>query len=134
MSRPPASWWIPPPDETVTCILDEVAVAEAQRRYGIGSHLVAMAAKLMLADGFQRDDPMPLTGENSALRSRKVYGLASHPTEAFPSHFLHAKPRSSLPFPINEQRPEFGVVRRAQKAVSDCRLRILRAQLPADPV
>lgn len=76
--------------EAVTCNLDEVAVAEAQRRNGIGSHLVSMAAKLMLSRGFQEMDAVALTGEDGALREQWLARLGFNPYEGLPGHFLHA--------------------------------------------
>jgi ribosomal protein S18 acetylase RimI-like enzyme len=77
--------------EAVTCTLDEVAVAEAQRRNGIGSHLVSMAAKLMLSRGFQEMDAVALTGGDRALRERWLARLGFNPYEGLPGHFLRAK-------------------------------------------
>jgi ribosomal protein S18 acetylase RimI-like enzyme len=76
--------------EAVTCNLDEVAVAEAQRRNGVGSHLVSMAAKLMLSHGFQEMDAVALTGEDRALREQWLARLGFNPYVGLPGHFLHA--------------------------------------------
>jgi ribosomal protein S18 acetylase RimI-like enzyme len=74
----------------VTCVLDEVAVSEAQRGNGIGSHLVSMAAKLMLSHGFQEMDAVALTGEDRAVREQWLFGLGFNPYEGLPGHCLHA--------------------------------------------
>jgi ribosomal protein S18 acetylase RimI-like enzyme len=76
--------------EAVTCSLDEVAVAQAQRRNGIGRHLVSMAAKLMLSLGFKEMDAVALTGEDRALREQWLGRLGFTPYEGLPGHCLHA--------------------------------------------
>jgi ribosomal protein S18 acetylase RimI-like enzyme len=76
--------------EAVTCNLDEVAVAQAQRRNGIGSHLVSMAAKLMLSHGFEEMEAVALIGEDRALREQWLARLGFTPYEGFGGHFLHA--------------------------------------------
>jgi N-acetylglutamate synthase-like GNAT family acetyltransferase len=76
--------------EAVTCNLDEVAVAQAQRRNGIGSHLVSMAAKLMLSHGFEEMEAVALTGEDRALREQWLAQLGFTPYEGSGGHFLHA--------------------------------------------
>ena len=76
--------------DAVTCTLDEVAVARAQRCNGVGSHLVSMAAKLMLSHGFQEIDAVALTGEDRALREQWLARLGFSPYEGLPGHFLHA--------------------------------------------
>jgi GNAT superfamily N-acetyltransferase len=74
----------------VTCNLDEVAVAEAQRRKGIGSQLVSMAAKLMLSRGFEEIEAVALTGDDRAVREQWLARLGFTPYEGFGGHFLHA--------------------------------------------